>query len=222
MTDVEWTELQETYHLGELLMPCCDAPAVPKTSPLGLQFFAHAAGKCGGAPESIWHQRAKEAVAEAAGQLGLDVIIERPGNGWKADVWIDTSRGPVVVECQHSYQHLREYLARHMRYSTAGIDCLWLVIDHAYRTMSSSAARHRLRTDLKDVKTWPLDQGTLIRDFPVCVLSLDGGARVLGQGLAAELSCLLAAFVDRRFVYDRGKWVLVGDAEPRQGLGAVS
>jgi len=68
-------------------------------------------------------QRAKEAAAEAPGQLGLDAIIERARNGWKAGVWIDTSRGPVVVECQNSCQHLREYLPRHMRYSAAGSDC---------------------------------------------------------------------------------------------------
>lgn len=55
LSSAEWMRLQEGYRLGEFLMPCCDAPAVPKTSPLGLQFFAHAAGQCGGAPESIWH-----------------------------------------------------------------------------------------------------------------------------------------------------------------------
>lgn len=60
----------------------CDAAAVPKTSPLGLQLFARAAGKCAGAPESISHQSAKEAVAEAASQLGLDAIIEREARKW--------------------------------------------------------------------------------------------------------------------------------------------
>ena len=67
---VAWRTLQTSYVVGELLMPCCDAPAIPKTSTLGLQFFAHASGACGSSPESPWHQASKEAVAAAAKSLG--------------------------------------------------------------------------------------------------------------------------------------------------------
>lgn len=152
-------------------------------------------------------------MAQTAREIGLDAIVELPGKGWKADVWIGSPRGPVVVECQHSYQHLREYITRQKRYLDAGIDCLWLVIEDAYRTLSLSAARYRLSNDLKGAKAWPMDQAGLIRDFPVGLLKLDVGARVLGPGLAEDLSCVIAAFVDRRFVYDRGRWLIDGHGD---------
>ncbi|MCO7568341.1 hypothetical protein NJI34_44840, partial [Pseudomonas sp. S 311-6] len=33
MTPAQWMQLQVSYQMGELLMPCCPAPAVPKLSP---------------------------------------------------------------------------------------------------------------------------------------------------------------------------------------------
>lgn len=42
MTSDQWLALQVNYQVGELLMLCCSAPAIPKISPNGYPFFAHA------------------------------------------------------------------------------------------------------------------------------------------------------------------------------------
>ena len=41
MSQAQWLGLQRNYHVGDLLMPCCNAPAVPKISANGHPFFAH-------------------------------------------------------------------------------------------------------------------------------------------------------------------------------------
>lgn len=57
------------------------APSVPKTSPVGIQFFAHVSRTCCAAPESAWHQPAKDAVASAAKAQGHQATIQRAGKG---------------------------------------------------------------------------------------------------------------------------------------------
>lgn len=32
MSQAQWEELQRAYCVGDLLMPCCNAPAIPKVS----------------------------------------------------------------------------------------------------------------------------------------------------------------------------------------------
>jgi competence protein CoiA len=109
-----WRSLQTTYRLGELVMPCCDAPAVPKLSPNGLPYFAHVGNGCQTSPESQWHVQAKQLVRDTARDLGFVADLERPGHTgrwrWCADVWIEADGAPFVIELQHSYQHLRDYL----------------------------------------------------------------------------------------------------------------
>ena len=91
-----WRALQTTYRVGELIMPCCDAPAVPKSSPHGIPFFAHAGNGCQTSPESQWHLRAKQLVRDTARELGFLAELERSGNTrrshWCADVWVVASQ----------------------------------------------------------------------------------------------------------------------------------
>ncbi|MFY2087903.1 hypothetical protein ACOTDN_15685 [Achromobacter xylosoxidans] len=207
-----WRRLQEAYLFGQLLMPCCDAPAVPKTSPLGLQFFAHASGTCGAAPESAWHQAAKEAVAAAAMALGYRAIIERPGKGWTADVWVDHPGGPAVVECQHSYQHLRDYMARQQRYLDAGIRCLWLVMADRMKALGKSMQRHRRKHEFG--AGWPAGEGEALSAIPMAVLDLGATPWVRGLDLYTHLPEVLGAFLEDRLQWDRGRWLIDGISMP--------
>ena len=62
----EWIQLKEERKKLKLTMPCCDNKAIPKTSNLGTQFFAHSRrGGCTSKPESKEHLLAKTIIAKA-------------------------------------------------------------------------------------------------------------------------------------------------------------
>lgn len=210
LNPMAWRQLQVSYTLGELSMPCCDSPAIPKTSPNGLQFFAHAAGTCGGAPETIWHEGGKQAVRDAARSLGHHAVVEQPGTTegkrWCADVWIETPRGPAVVEVQHSYQHLRAYLERQQRYEAAGIRCLWLLMLSRYTTLGKATMQKRFVEEFD--KQWPDDECQCLRELPVAAMELEPVPYVRGPRLQAPLEHVLAAFLDARLTWRAGAWVL--------------
>ena len=75
----EWESLKQSSMLGQYLMPCCDAPAVLKTSINGLHFFAHPADECATAPETKWHKAGKAAVLASLRTLGIKGHEEAPG-----------------------------------------------------------------------------------------------------------------------------------------------
>lgn len=206
-----WRTLQTTYQVGELEMPCCRAPAVPKTSPNGLPFFAHLAGACQTSPESQWHLQAKESVRDAARSLGYRAELERcsaPGEPrWRADLWIDAGGAPFVVELQRSYQHLRDYFARQQRYADAGLRCLWLLMKPRYFTLIKAMVKHRQRHDFHGQRDWPADQGSCVRGVPVGMLDLESTPTVYGPLLRAPLSDVLAAFAAERFEWRDGRWL---------------
>ncbi|MGE8569637.1 MAG: hypothetical protein ACN6PV_24450 [Achromobacter sp.] len=148
-----------------VFFPYASSFTVPKTSPLGLQFFAHASGTCGAAPESIWHHAAKEAVAAAARSLGYRATIEQLGNGWTADVLVEHLSAPAAIECQHSYQHLRDYVAQQQRYRNADIRCLWLVMDARWSALGKSMWCHRSRHEFGG-KAVPMDNAVALAGYP--------------------------------------------------------
>lgn len=206
-----WRALQTSYRVGELEMPCCRAPAVPKTSPNGLPFFAHLAGACQTSPESEWHLQGKQAVRDAARALGYRADLERcsaPGDPrWRADLWIDPGGAPFVVELQRSYQHLRDYVARQQRYRDAGLRCLWLLMQPRYHTLIGAMVKHRQRHDFPGQRHWPTDQGACISDVPVGSLDLETTPTVMGPQLHAPLSAVLSAFATDRFRWRDGRWL---------------
>ncbi|WP_160321104.1 hypothetical protein [Paracidovorax citrulli] len=200
----EWRTLQTSYRVGELVMPCCEASAIPKTSPLGLQFFAHASGECGTAPMTAWHRDAQAAVMDAANSLGLraerEFSVDRE---WIADVWIDAPRGPVVVELQHSYQHLRDFVRRQERYRLSGICCLWLLPRENYARVFKPLA-YRAKAQ------WRPGDGVLLPDVPMAGLELEESPRVFGTKLASPLAPALASFCAGRWEWVRGCWLMDG------------
>ena len=46
----EWEALKQSAQLGDFILPCCQAPAVLKTSIRGVPFFAHLTDECATAP----------------------------------------------------------------------------------------------------------------------------------------------------------------------------
>lgn len=206
LSPAQWRALQVSYRIGDLLMPCCDAPAVPKESPLGLQFFAHAGGQCSTSPEGQWHQLGKEVVAVAARKLGIAAVIEHPSpDGWRADVWLDVAEAPAAIELQHSYQHLRDYQRRQARYRDAGVRCLWLLMEAPYQTLLKATLRKRW---IESGRALPKNECGCIPDFPVAMLKLEDASGVFGPRLNASLHDVLDAFVTDRFVWRGGAWVI--------------
>lgn len=129
MSQAQWEELQRAYCVGDLLMPCCNAPAIPKVSANGYPFFAHLGGACSTSEESQWHLAAKILVRSVLEDLGCRASVEMPGSGdagrWQADVWGERNGVRLAVEIQRSYQSLRDYRKRQERYREAGVKSLW-------------------------------------------------------------------------------------------------
>lgn len=131
----EWATLKSAYKQGVLTMTC-GQPAVPKTSKLNLQYFAHKPGAdCAlhaGGPESPEHLALKAAAEKAAKACGWDATIEYPGpdRRWIADVLAEKDGRRVAIEIQFSRQAPAEFVRRQERYEADGIECIWLVAPH--------------------------------------------------------------------------------------------
>ena len=107
-----WEALKASYQIGDFRMPCCEAPAILKTSPNGHHFFAHYTDECTSAPETIWHLNAKQLVAAHLRSTGIECEPEkdgRPSGGnWIADIHFTYGDRQIAVELQHSYQSLAD------------------------------------------------------------------------------------------------------------------
>jgi hypothetical protein len=127
LTEQEWVALKSTYVVGEYTMPCCSARAVPKTSPNGLQFFAHYSGECATAPETIWHRESKSILTTVLRRMGITCEEEGydavAGRKWMADVYFEANGRKIAIEIQRSYQHLDDFLRRQRRYEESGVEC---------------------------------------------------------------------------------------------------
>jgi hypothetical protein len=130
LTDAEWDILKGSYKVAELAM-VCGQPGLPKTSSLGLKFFAHKPGMtCDlheGADESPEHLRAKAIVADAARQIGWSATVEFPGpdRAWIADVFLERGSRRLAVEIQWSRQSNADFRQRQERYEASGLECIW-------------------------------------------------------------------------------------------------
>lgn len=126
-----WAELKQGYRSMGLYIPCCGAPAIPKTSTLGNFFFAHARkGECTTTPESAEHLYCKQLVAQAAQSAGWTVTTERPGvspsgEGWIADVFCEKGVSKIALEIQISPQTDEEAARRQLRYKESGVRGAW-------------------------------------------------------------------------------------------------
>lgn len=126
-----WSELKGAYKKMGLHMPCCQMPAIPKTSTRGNFFFAHArVGECASADESPEHLYCKFLVAKAAYDAGWTVTTERPGAApsgeeWIADVFCEKGRAKLALEIQMSPQTDEETFRRQARYDESGVRGAW-------------------------------------------------------------------------------------------------
>lgn len=211
-----WQALKDSYKVGDLLMPCCMTPAIPKTSPNSLQFFAHLSDECTSSPESQWHLATKEALVRELLSLGVEAQLEKAGrniiSAWKADVFFVVDGRQIAIEVQHSYQHLRDYLRRQERYVQSGVDSYWLLYTPRYMTLVQSLAKYRIKTEFAG----KLPDGVF---FP-CVPQLpiahfdhsDEHGTVKGARLfRATLQDWLRSLIGNEFKYDAGAWIIGQD-----------
>ena len=149
MSQAQWEELQRAYCVGDLLMPCCNAPAIPKVSANG--YLLCASRRCvHTSEESQWHLAAKILVRSVLEDLGCRASVEcrvRVMGRWQADVWGERNGVRLAVEIQRSYQSLRDYRKRQERYREAGVKSLWLLRQERYSTLTKSMGKERLRTE---------------------------------------------------------------------------
>jgi hypothetical protein len=101
LDEESWRCLKRTYTVGELKMECCDSSAIPKTSPAGLQFFAHVGEECSSAPETMWHRQAKALVSATLNQMHIPCVEEyiSPDDNWRADAFFMTETGELLLNC---------------------------------------------------------------------------------------------------------------------------
>lgn len=210
----EWQALKDSHKVGDLLMPCCKTPAIPKTSPNFLQFFAHYSDECATSPESQWHIATKNSLVKELFSLGMEPCDEEPGHSatsaWKADIFFVTGRRKIVIEVQHSYQHLRDYLRRQERYAQSGVDAYWLLYTPRYMTLIKSLGKHRVRTEFAG--KIPSGGGFLpcIPQLPIAYFDPSGDHGVVkGAKLQATLRDWLASLIRNEFKYDTGAWIIV-------------
>src|SRR3546814_16806627 len=91
---------------------------------------------------------AKVALVKGLSAAGVPASVERPGYSplgeeWVADVFAQTSSGPVIFEVQLSQQHWDDYRLRTHRYAASGIRCMWLVRDTHFNAFTKARIRDR-------------------------------------------------------------------------------
>ena len=137
--ELSWQALKTSYKSNSLLMPCCESPAIPKTSRLGNFFFAHSTqSDCYSEQESQEHLWVKSLVAKAAKKAGWNVKTEWPGESkdaeqWIADVYCTKGVAKIALEIQLSRQAVEETHARQLKYKNSGVRCAWLASELAFK-----------------------------------------------------------------------------------------
>lgn len=207
-TPVEWEALKAEYQIGEITMPCCNAAAVPKNSPNGLQFFAHYNSDCSTAPETIWHRETKEALLTALSELGIIAETEKVGGSgrrWRADVFFTYHNKNYAIEVQRSYQHLNEYIRRQQRYEEEGIASFWVLKVEEYLSLTKSMVKHRLKHEFER-KLPPRGIFPCIQGVPVVYADNDP-VQIRGAGLyQSSIKDWLITVVKNRFHWQDGVW----------------
>lgn len=210
--DKEWEHLKATYRIGSYVMPCCNAPAVLKTSIRGVKFFSHATDDCATAPETIWHRDAKKCIVDAITGLGLEAREEVSGKSskgqkWRADVFFEYGNQNFVIELQHTPQTLSEFLRRQQRYAESGIKSYWIVrIDVFRRLAKATAQQHLTRFHAGKFPDEGIGTGA-IPELPVAILHPDAENPVqFGLMKSAKIAAWIQALISGSYKYDRGSW----------------
>jgi len=207
-SEEEWVNLKKNYHVGDFLMTCCSGIAIPKTSENGLQFFAHLAGECGSAPETIWHRSAKEMIQNFCDQRCIVCKTEESdvsNRKWRADIMINHNGRKIAIEIQHSYQHRDDFFRRQLRYKDDGIIGYWLLRKDVYRTLVSTEQKHRIRTEHGG--KLPQNFAICRPELPIAFLETDPNVCVMGAGqLKTSFESWITSILENRFIFDEGVW----------------
>jgi competence CoiA-like predicted nuclease len=210
----DWEALKLTTELGYFVMPCCNAPAVLKTSINGLHFFSHLSDECNTAPETKWHKSAKATVLAALAGLGIEGKEEVPGRSpsnqqWEADVLFSIGGRTIAIELQRSYQHLRDYKKRQERYIASNVECYWLVRREMFLTLSKATTQLLLKRDFNNVfPTYGIGTG-MLPELPVAIFETEGEHNVIfGEGKSATMQVLLNGILNNTYKYRGGSWNL--------------
>lgn len=118
---------------GPFVCPACTGEVILKKGPIKIHHFAHKAkSNCKhGSGESESHRKAKINIYEYLKQFGgkyLELEMEKILPGYTPDVYIKYSDFAIAFEIQKSAIGLNEIKERTLKYSNAGIYCLWLLI----------------------------------------------------------------------------------------------
>jgi hypothetical protein len=210
----DWEALKLASQLGDFVMPCCEAPAVLKTSINDVAFFAHLSDECATAPETKWHKTGKAAVLASLNALGVAGRDEVPGQSpdggkWKADVLFTNGGRTIAIELQRSYQHLRDFTRRQERYAASGVECYWLVRWETFVTLSKATSRLLLKREFGNV--FPADGiGTgMLQELPVAMLDTEGEQRInFGGFKSATVQAWLDGILLGTYQYRDGAWNL--------------
>lgn len=214
ISSAEWEAMKRSAQLGDYMLPCCNAPAVLKTSINGLHFFSHLADECGTAPETKWHKSGKAAVLAALTRMGIkgsdEVTGQSPaGNKWEADVLFSLPGRIIAIELQRSYQHLRDFTRRQERYAASAVECYWLVRKETFMTLGKATSRLLLKRDFGN-KFPASGIGTgMLPELPVAMLGTEGEQLVMFGGCkAATLQVWLTGILNGTYQYRGGSWNL--------------
>jgi competence protein CoiA len=210
----EWEALKQSAQLGDFILPCCQAPAVLKTSIRGLPFFAHLTDECATAPETKWHKDGKTAVLAALHRLGIEGRDEVPGKTaagekWKADVLFTYNGRTIAIELQRSYQHLREFIRRQERYKASGMECYWLVRHETLITLVKATGSLLLKRDYEN--RMPVDGigSGLLPELPVSMLDTESEQQInFGGGEFATVQTWLDGILNGSYQHHAGSWNL--------------
>lgn len=214
----EWEELKSISDQGHIRMECCDARAVLKTSPGFRQFFAHYSGECSTSPETKWHIQVKSLISRELALLGISCAEEKNGKNddgkkWKADTYFEINGRKIVIEIQHSYQHLKKYHERQQIYIKAGIECYWLLYPDRFRTLTSAIAKSRLVNEFNN--QIPPEFFGNTSDIPIMWVDVEMGAKIRGVAfIEYSLSQWIQSILDRKFKYEKFKWLIDGEPNP--------
>lgn len=200
--------------LGDFVMPCCQAPAVLKTSINGLPFFAHLSDECATAPETKWHRAGKAAVLAALDGIGIAGSEEVPGKSprgdkWEADVLFSVPGRTIAIELQRSYQHLRDFTRRQERYAASSVECYWLLRKETFFTLSKATSRVLLQRDFGNVFPQGGIGTGMLPELPVAMLDTEGTYLVqFGSFKSATVPAWLAGILNSSYQYRGGSWNL--------------
>ncbi len=212
--DKDWEKLRAAADSGQIVMACCGAKAVLKTSPNFLRFFAHFAGECATAPETKWHLEVKSLVINDLSRRNILCKEEKTGkspNGkrWKADTYLEFNGRKIVIEVQHSYQHYNRYKERQKIYADSGIECYWLLYPKCFKTLTSSIAKDRIKNEFNG----KIPRGLFGNspDLPIMWFDLEKGLKVRSVAfIEYSLSSWIESIMAKKFKYQECKWIIEG------------